>query len=106
MQECDLPAPRFEDTRGTFRVILYNGAEDLSSVRFEPQMNLAATDEKGLLAFCRTPRSRGEIVAFLAIASGQYARRRYLDPLVHAGAIRMTKPEAPRSRDQRYVTVE
>ena len=71
MQECDLPAPRFEDTRGTFRVILYNGAEDLSSVRFEPQMNLAATDEKGLLAFCRTPRSRGEIVAFLAIASGQ-----------------------------------
>lgn len=106
MQECDLPAPRFEDTRGTFRVILYNGAEDLSSVRFEPQMNIAATDEKGLLAFCRTPRSRGEIVAFLAIASGQYALRRYLDPLVHAGAIRMTKPEAPRSRDQRYVTVE
>ena len=63
-----------------------------------------AADAKHLLEFCRTPRTRAEIIAYLQIASGQYALRRYLVPLLESGAIRMTIPECPRSRAQRFVT--
>ncbi len=62
-------------------------------------------DEKGLMEFCR-PRTRAEIIQYLEIASGQYALRRYLDPLIRAGAIRLTIPDKPRSKDQQYVTAE
>ncbi len=62
-------------------------------------------DEKGLLEFCRTPRSRAEIIEYLAIPSAQYALRHYLDPLIEAGAIRLSLPEKPRSSKQRYETV-
>ena len=63
-----------------------------------------AQDEKGLLECCRTPRTRSEIIEYLDIASGQYALRRYLDPLVESGAIRLTMPDKPRSPKQQYVT--
>lgn len=106
MKESSLPAPLFIDTRGTFKVILYNNTEELTVPQTADKREADIPDEKGLLEFCRTPRSRSEIVDYLAIASKQYALRRYLDPLVHAGAIRMTKPDAPRSKEQKYVTVE
>ena len=106
MKESSLPVPLFIDTRGTFKVILYNNTEELTVPQTADKREADIPDEKGLLEFCRTPRSRSEIVGYLAIASKQYALRRYLDPLVHAGAIRMTKPDVPRSKDQQYVTVE
>ncbi len=106
MKESSLPAPLFIDTRGTFKVILYNNTEELTMPQTADKQEADIPDEKGLLEFCRTPRSRSEIVDYLAIASKQYALRRYLDPLVHAGAIRMTKPDVPRSKEQQYVTVE
>ena len=63
-------------------------------------------DEKQLLEFCRIPRSRSEIISYLNIGSAQYALRRYLDPLLEQGAIRMTIPEKPRSHNQKYVTTD
>ncbi len=103
MKEKGLPAPVFSDARGMFRVVLYNHSEE---ARKGASGKTKIADEKGLLAFCRTPRTREEILKHIDLASGQYAFRRYLAPLLQAGAIRMTKPEAPRCRDQRYVTAE
>lgn len=107
MQEMDLPEPVFSDRRGTFTVTLYNQAATA-----EIQEEKSATgpeepifDPKNLLAFCQKPRSRKEIVDYLAISSAQYALRRYLDPLVESGAIRMTIPEKPKSPRQKYVAV-
>lgn len=100
MKRHSLPEPRFVDSRGSFQVVLSCKAEAApQSAAPRP-----VPDEKGLLAFCRTPRTRSEIIGFLGIASGQYALRRYLDPLVQAGAIRLTIPDRPRSTNQRYVT--
>ena len=52
---------------------------------------------------CRTPRTRAEIIAHLKLASGQYALDHYPAPLLISGAIRMTIPECPRSRAQKFV---
>lgn len=105
MKERSLPEPVFQDSRGTFRVVLYNkqdGAEPSTDPAHNE--NTQETDEKGLLVFCRTPRTRSEIIEYLAISSGQYALRRYLDPLVQSGAIRMTIPDKPKSSRQKYFT--
>lgn len=105
MQELDLPEPVFSDRRGTFSVTLYNqtAAMELQEERPVELQEEAVSDPKGLLTFCQKPRSRKEIVDYLAISSAQYALRRYLDPLVGSGAIRMTIPEKPKSPRQKYV---
>ena len=64
-----------------------------------------ARDDKGLLAFCGVPRTRKEIAAFLGIASTQYAIRRYVEPLVRTGALRLSIPDHPRSPKQTYTSV-
>lgn len=105
MKKMALPDPLFFDSRGTFKVVLYhkNDIEKRQPV-VQPDNQQEIADEKGLLEFCRIPRSRSEIIKFLEIASGQYALRRYLDPLLQAGAIVRTLPDAPRSPKQKYVT--
>ena len=106
MKKQGLPEPVFSNARGTFRVVLYNSkTEELQA----PSADIAkpiVEDKKGLLDFCRTPRTRAEIVEYLGFSSAQYALRRYLNPLVRAGLIQMTKPESPRCKDQQFVTTK
>lgn len=106
MESRGLPAPVFQDSRSEFSVTLYNGADpvDILQRKQEDDTVCHDLDVKGLLEFCRVPRTRSEIIEFLDIASGQYALRRYLDPLVQSGEIQLTIPEKPRSRNQKYVT--
>ena len=109
MKKHSLPEPQFVNTHGSFKVVLYNEEEASPAIK-TPYVKTAFDtnfeDEKGLIEFCRIPRSRAEIIQHLGIASGQYALRRYLDPLIKAGAIQLTIPDKPRSKDQRYVTAE
>ena len=60
--------------------------------------------ERGLLEFCKTPRTRKEIVKSLGIASSQYAIRRYLEPLVTSGTISISIPDRPKNPKQTYQT--
>lgn len=105
MAQRKLPEPVFTPTTGEFKVVLYHKRSPEPEA-LPPQRAGRVTDRKQLLMFCKTPRTRAEIIRFLNIDSGQYALRRYLDPLLNEGAIRMTIPEKPRSRRQQYVTVE
>ena len=105
MEELGLPEPVFYDRRGSFTVILYNSSSAQNEKQDEADDSSTHTvDKKGLLDFCRKPRSRKEIVDFLGVSSAQYALRRYLDPLVETGAIRLSIPDRPRSQRQMYST--
>ena len=101
MKEMGLPAPVFTDSRGTFTVTLFNGNYAAKQLKEA----LSVVDEKGLIAFCRTPRSRKDILDYLAIPSRQYAQKRYLEPLIRAGLIAMSEPDHPKSPRQRFYTV-
>lgn len=109
MKKQSLPDPLFVNTHDSFKVVLYN-SEAISATYKAPDKQTAFhtkfKDEKGLIEFCRTPRTRAQIIQYLEIASGQYALHRYLEPLVQAGVIRLTIPDKPRSKKQRYVTAE
>ena len=99
MAESSLPEPVFKNTTSEFKVILYHNSSPEASAK-RPHSDAG----RELLAFCRIPRSRAEIIEHLNIESGQYALRRYLDPLIQSGDIRLTIPDKPKSRNQKYVS--
>ena len=49
------------------------------------------------------PYTSNEIMEKLGLKSKEALRKNYLDPALELGLIRMTVPEKPRSRNQRYV---
>jgi ATP-dependent DNA helicase RecG len=95
MSALGLPEPIFESRRGSFVVTLRNNFDIRQSE------NNAKAEGGDLIAFCKTPRTRNEIAAFLG-KTAYYAMRVFVDPLLKSGKLRMTIPDKPRSRNQKY----
>ena len=96
MEAYGLPAPVFENRRDEFVVTLYN--TPVATDTTTSSTNTADT----LLDFCKTPRSRKEIADFLKLKTTTYAMQRYVAPLLESGQLKMTNPEHPGSRTQKY----
>lgn len=56
-----------------------------------------------IIDFCSTARSKKEIAAFLGYKDIGNLTRRYIAPLVAEGIIKMTEPDNPTSRNQKYI---
>ena len=95
MREAGLPMPQFENKRDSFSVTLFGERKNSYN---------KSTDEKTILDFCSTPRSREEIADFLGISSVTYAITRYVTPLVKEGKLLLSIPESPKSPRQRYIS--
>ncbi len=61
---------------------------------------------KLLLDFCKTPRSRKEMQELLGIEGRKAFNNNYLKPLLAEGKLKMTIPDKPNSRSQKYITVK
>lgn len=94
MAAHNLPEPVFENRRNEFVVTLYNQVQ-------EKPVQSAET----LLDFCKEPRSRKEIAAFLGLKTASYATERYIRPMLEEGKLEMTIPDKPKSTRQKYRTV-
>ncbi len=98
MKEWGLPEPVFENERGVFRVTLYN-----RNVRETIGSN---DEEREILEFCEIPRSRADIEElFKGRKSIAYIMTKYVHPMIERGDIRLTIPDRPRSKNQRYIAV-
>lgn len=86
-----LPAPIFSVVHGEFKVVMKNGL-----FHETPQ------SEETLLDFCSIPRTRNEITNFVG-KSQNYVMSHIVKPLIESGALKMTKPDKPRSSSQRFV---
>ena len=62
-----------------------------------------ATVEDKILAFCSVPRSRDELLEYLKLSDRKNLRTKYLNPLLTSGQLKMTIPDKPRSKQQKYV---
>lgn len=58
---------------------------------------------KMILAFCAEPRTRDEMQQHIGIANRGYFRTTILKPLLESGELKMTIPDKPNSRNQKYV---
>lgn len=63
------------------------------------------TTEK-ILAYLETPKTRKEIQDFCGIKARRYFNESILNPLIQSGKIKLTIPEKPNSRLQKYVVSE
>ncbi len=94
MKNAGLPEPKFENERGVFKVTLYNGTDIAQP---------STGNEADLLVFCKTPRTRAELEEhFKGRLSINYLMTNIVHPLVESGKIRLTIPNKPKSKKQRY----
>lgn len=98
MEEAGLPAPVFKDEKGMFTVILYNA----DHAKEDTPLN--ATQRK-ILEFCNEPRGRAEIAELIG-KTQYYVIKTFVEPMVQQGLLAYTKPETPKSPNQKYYTVK
>jgi Fic family protein len=71
------------------------------------QDNAQVTDQvdraEKIIEFCVQPKSREEIQSFVGIAHREHFRAKILKPLLDSGKLKMTIPDKPNSRNQKYV---
>lgn len=96
MKEYGLPEPKFESERGIFRATLYNQSN---------QETILSPEEEEIMNFCKVPKSRAEIEKlFNGRFSIAYVMSKYIHPMVKKGILKLTIPNAPKSKNQKYVT--
>ena len=94
MEKANHKPPIFENKRGTFKVILYN------------EVNLSLSEiESEIIEFCNTGKSREQIAKFLSFENPSYMIKKYVIPLVEKGLLKMTLPDKPKSKNQKFVSM-
>jgi ATP-dependent DNA helicase RecG len=105
-------APKFKSTRTAFHVTLKNMNYDLrSDLPYNKQVagqvdgQVAGQDDRAekLFEYCNIPKTRREMQEFIGIASREYFNKTLLLPLLESGKLKMTVPDKPNSRNQKYV---
>ncbi|HCS11664.1 MAG: ATP-binding protein [Tissierellia bacterium] len=93
LKKAGMPAPIFIDRRGVFKVIFYKKtvAQDEDS-----------DFKQRILDFCITPRSREELAEKFGFETPSYFIKTYISPLIEEGRIKMTIPDKPKSKFQKY----
>ena len=82
--------------------------QDLDGKTNQVAVQDSSQDEriKSLLEFCATERTREEMQQYFGIANRGYFRTKVLAPLLNGKKLRMTIPDKPNSRNQKYVRVK
>ena len=102
--------PEFFSTATDFKVVLKNinyhhshSIMDTTQVRTQDKTQVALSDK--ILAFCSIPHSKTEIANYCGYKNTKNFTKKYLRPLLDSGTLKMTIPDKPNSRNQKYITV-
>ena len=125
MKQADLPEPVFKNEREDFVVTFYNGEypelypEELMTninnkdkkIQDKKIQDKKIQDKKlakihKILEICREPKSISEIMRELEYKSSPTLKRDYIKPLLKSGKLKMTIPDKPTSKNQKYVTIQ
>ena len=90
--------------------MVHDGAHDEIHDRAHDEMYIEKYDdtlnvEENILKFCTIARSRAEIIEFCGFKSRSQFMTRYLTPLIESKKLKMTIPDKPKSKKQKYLTV-
>jgi ATP-dependent DNA helicase RecG len=109
-------APEFRSTATAFHVTLKNMNYDLhADLTYNEQVagqvagqvtgQVTGQEDRveKLLKYCNTPKTRREMQEFIEIASREHFNKIILLPLLEPGKLKMTIPDKPNSRNQKYV---
>ena len=90
-------APTLISTRTAFYAVLKNMNYNLHGDTTQVERT------NRLLEFCTQPRTRDEMQQFIEITNREHFRKTILKPLLDSGKLRMTIPDKPNSRNQKYI---
>lgn len=88
-----------------------DGVQDREQDRIQEEnkmINLIADDLIGqvsiieFLEYCKLPRTRAEMQGFCGLVARRSFNERYLKPLLEKGVLKMTIPDKPTSKNQKY----
>lgn len=108
MKEAKLPEPIFTNEREDFVVTFYNGEypelypEELKTCKKTQDKKVKKINK--ILEICKQPKSINEIMIELGYKSNRTLKREYINPLVESGKLKMTIPDKPTSRNQKYIS--
>ena len=109
MEDANLPEPIFSNEREDFVVTFYNG--EYPELYPEALKRDKKTQDKKtqkinkILEICEQPKSLNEIMEELCYKSNRTLKRGYIIPLIESGKLKMTIPDKPTSKNQKYITV-
>ncbi|MBQ8293330.1 MAG: putative DNA binding domain-containing protein [Bacilli bacterium] len=99
MKKAGLLEPKFESSRGTFKVTLYNSKkEDIINDDFISKIKI----------YCKTPRTKESLSKFFGYNEKHpsYFINSHVMPLIEQGILAYTIPNKPKSKNQKIYTVE
>ena len=100
LEQVDLPKAKYISDGELFEVIIYNSENRQNGIK-----NIKGNGIKDeLIEFCKTPRSRDEIVKHTGL-SKYYVINVILKEMIEYGIIGLTLPDVPKSAKQRYYTI-
>lgn len=95
--------PEFSSSAMDFKVTFKN-------LNYVPNLNDLVSDQvspkditQSILEFCVTEKSKQEICSFVGYKNLTYFTRKYLKPLILNEQLKMTVPNKPNSKNQRYI---
>ena len=100
MEAAGLPEPEYK----TVEFMVYGTLKNHNWKQDAPQDT--NTDKQKILEYCTVPRSQAEIRAFMGLSDRRNFRKNYLRPLIESGELKMTIPDKPSSRYQKYVKAD
>ena len=98
----------FRNEREDFVVTFYNGEypelypEELKQDK--KTQDKKATNFNKILEICKEPKSITEIMEKLGYKSSKTLKRNYIKPLLEMGKLKMTIPDKPTSKNQKYIS--
>ena len=113
METAGLPEPVYRQTEFMLNATLRNknwGVEDTTWVATTHDTTHVTThdtthEENKLLEYCEEPRSRQEMMDFMGLVNRRHFGAHYIKPILESGKLRMTIPDKPKSKNQKYVRV-
>ncbi|MDE7442300.1 MAG: hypothetical protein K2M69_09065 [Muribaculaceae bacterium] len=108
----DLPSPYVEEeTRPDCVVLSLPLKETQVTPQVTPQVqyggkaDIVEQRKKQIWEFCKSPKSRNEIMTYLGLKDRKSFRHTYLDTMIAEGRLSMMEPDKPNSNNQRYVSI-
>jgi len=105
---CDkygLKEPEFKVYRESFAVIFYTNQSNIEYVTTQDTAQDTTQDEISedkLLLYISNPKSIKEIMKHFGYSNVNHFREKYMKPLLIEGKIKLTLPEKPTSKNQKY----
>ena len=99
------PEVKNDKAKNTFEVIFFK-ERAYKDIIPKTALHKQHVKQRETLFFCIDPKSMAEIQKELKFGSRTYFKRTILNPLIDKGALRLTKPEKPKARDQKYHATE